>query len=274
MASSEGTELWIFFGCSLIGFVCTLANFMLMIQCHLGFSQYKKTWWDCYLTGPIVKWLCRAQTIIDILVKHAYDNALKFTSVQRNAIENLWTSVREQQMRRKQGKSSSSKLDVTSFERLQHQYSRETISIRRAVGSSGERSAEQWLGWSSATDVQWLVKQDHLHHQCSNIGHLIPLLTKPEFALESFKMLLQTVVKLKWTALNSPLSTCFQIPSRFFILILFLPCILGDNHEICGKNTFMLNGKNWWMKCVVGVSGLCTLCTLITFVFLQGWKFS
>ncbi|CAM6036150.1 unnamed protein product [Sphagnum compactum] len=90
-----------------------------------------------------VQW---AQTIIDILVKHAYDNALKFTSVQRNAIENLWTSVREQQMRRKQGKSSSSKLDVTSFERLQHQYSRETISIRRAVGSSGERSAEQWLG--------------------------------------------------------------------------------------------------------------------------------
>jgi hypothetical protein len=80
------------------------------------------------------------------LVKHAYDNALKFTSVQRNAIENLWTSVREQQMRRKQGKSSSSKLDVTSFERLQHQYSREAISIRRAVGSSGERSAEQWLG--------------------------------------------------------------------------------------------------------------------------------
>lgn len=46
MASSEGTELWIFSGYSLIGFVCTLANFMLMIQCHLGFSQYKKTWWD------------------------------------------------------------------------------------------------------------------------------------------------------------------------------------------------------------------------------------
>jgi hypothetical protein len=79
---------------------------------------------------------------------------------------------------------------------------------------------------------------------------------------------------LKWTASNSPLSTCFQIPSRFFISILFLPCILGESHEICGKNTFKLNGKNWWMKCVVGVSGLCTLCTLITFVFLWGWKFS
>ncbi|KAG6556782.1 hypothetical protein Mapa_001728 [Marchantia paleacea] len=87
-----------------------------------------------------------AQTIIDILVKHAFDKLSKFTAPQRQAIEQLWSSIREQQSRRKQGKSTSGKLDVTPFERLQSQYANERISIRRAVGSSGERSAEQWLG--------------------------------------------------------------------------------------------------------------------------------
>jgi hypothetical protein len=90
--------------------------------------------------------VCRAQTIIDILVRHAFDNRDKFTSIQKIVIEKLWASVREQQTRRKQGKSTTGKLDVTSFERLQDQYSREHISIRRAVGHRGGCSAEQWLG--------------------------------------------------------------------------------------------------------------------------------
>ncbi|KAL2629888.1 hypothetical protein R1flu_014574 [Riccia fluitans] len=87
-----------------------------------------------------------AQTIIDILVKHAYDKRSKFTVTQRQALEQLWSSIREQQSRRKQGKSTTGKLDVTAFELLQRQYASERISIRKAVGSSGERSAEQWLG--------------------------------------------------------------------------------------------------------------------------------
>ncbi|KAI5079980.1 hypothetical protein GOP47_0005459 [Adiantum capillus-veneris] len=90
-----------------------------------------------------VKW---AQTIIDILVKHAIDNISKFTSPQRTAIENLWSSVKEQQIRRKQGKSATGKLDVTGFERLQSQYSQAKISIRHSVGADGDRGAEQWLG--------------------------------------------------------------------------------------------------------------------------------
>ncbi|CAI0464709.1 unnamed protein product [Linum tenue] len=86
------------------------------------------------------------QTVIDILVQHAHDNVQRFTSKQRDAIEKLWASVREQHVRRKQGKSVNGKLDVTAFEWLQEKYSTETISIRRAVGSSGERRAQQWLG--------------------------------------------------------------------------------------------------------------------------------
>ena len=88
----------------------------------------------------------RAHTIIDILVKHAFDNISKFTAHQRDAIEKLWTSVRDQQVRRKQGKSATGKLDVTAFERLQSQYSQAKISIRHSVGATGDRSAEQWLG--------------------------------------------------------------------------------------------------------------------------------
>ncbi|KAJ7543301.1 hypothetical protein O6H91_09G032200 [Diphasiastrum complanatum] len=87
-----------------------------------------------------------AQTIIDMTVKYAFDNITRFSAPQREAIEKLWVSVREQQFRRKQGKSSSGKLDVTAFERLQHMYAGEKISIRRAVGSGGDRTAEQWLG--------------------------------------------------------------------------------------------------------------------------------
>ncbi|KAF5740494.1 hypothetical protein HS088_TW11G00564 [Tripterygium wilfordii] len=86
------------------------------------------------------------QTVIDILVKHAFDNVVKFTSPQRDAIEKLWASVREQQMRRKQGKTVTGKLDVNAFERLQQKYANEKISIRNAVGGGGERRAQQWLG--------------------------------------------------------------------------------------------------------------------------------
>ena len=90
--------------------------------------------------------MCRAQTIIDILVRHAFDDRMRFSTLHQLAIEKLWASVRDQQIRRKQGKSTTRKLDVTSFERLQEQYSRETISIRRGVGQGGGRSAETWLG--------------------------------------------------------------------------------------------------------------------------------
>ncbi|KMS98116.1 hypothetical protein BVRB_4g095610 isoform B [Beta vulgaris subsp. vulgaris] len=86
------------------------------------------------------------QTVIDILVKHAFDNVSRFTSQQRHAIEKLWASIRDQQTRRKQGKSVSGKLDVTAFESLQEKYSNEIISIRRAVGGAGDRRCQQWLG--------------------------------------------------------------------------------------------------------------------------------
>uniref|UniRef100_A0A2P2K9F4 Uncharacterized protein n=1 Tax=Rhizophora mucronata TaxID=61149 RepID=A0A2P2K9F4_RHIMU len=86
------------------------------------------------------------QTAIDILVKHAFDNVARFTSQQRDAIEKLWASIREQQTRRKQGKSVTGKLDVTAFEWLQEKYATEKISIRHSVGGSGDRRAEQWLG--------------------------------------------------------------------------------------------------------------------------------
>lgn len=90
--------------------------------------------------------LLRAQTVIDILAKHAFDNINRFTSRQRDAIEKLWSSIREQHIRRKQGKSVTGKLDMNAFEWLQDKYAREKISIRHAVGGSGERRAEQWLG--------------------------------------------------------------------------------------------------------------------------------
>lgn len=79
-------------------------------------------------------------------MKHAFDNVSRFTSQQRHAIEKLWASIRDQQTRRKQGKSVSGKLDVTAFESLQEKYSNEIISIRRAVGGAGDRRCQQWLG--------------------------------------------------------------------------------------------------------------------------------
>jgi hypothetical protein len=33
--------------------------------------------------------VCRAQTIIDILVRHAFDNRVKFTALHQSAIEKL-----------------------------------------------------------------------------------------------------------------------------------------------------------------------------------------
>ncbi|KAK4851220.1 hypothetical protein QYF36_013382 [Acer negundo] len=86
------------------------------------------------------------QTVIDILVKHAFDNVARFTSRQRDAVEKLWASIREQHNRRKQGKSVTGKLDVNAFEWLQQKYASEKISIRHSVGGAGDRRAQQWLG--------------------------------------------------------------------------------------------------------------------------------
>ncbi|KAF7817782.1 uncharacterized protein G2W53_023237 [Senna tora] len=86
------------------------------------------------------------QTVIDILVKHAFDNVARFTARQRDAIGKLWASIREQHILRKQGKSVSGKLDVNAFEWLQQKYASEKISIRHSVGASGDRRAQQWLG--------------------------------------------------------------------------------------------------------------------------------
>ncbi|KAJ1281666.1 hypothetical protein BS78_04G323000 [Paspalum vaginatum] len=86
------------------------------------------------------------QTAIDIFAKHAYDNVARFTRQQREAIVKLWNSIKEQQIRRKQGKSVSGKLDMNAFEYLQEKYSNEKISIRHSVGGGGERRATQWLG--------------------------------------------------------------------------------------------------------------------------------
>lgn len=103
-----------------------------LISClEIAANRYKTPW---------------CQTSIDILVKHAFDNVSRFTSRQRDAINKLWASVREQQIRRKQGKSVSGKLDVNAFEHLQAKYANEKISIRRAVGGSGDRKCQQWLG--------------------------------------------------------------------------------------------------------------------------------
>ncbi|KAG0488330.1 hypothetical protein HPP92_007141 [Vanilla planifolia] len=88
----------------------------------------------------------KCQTVIDILAKHAFDHIDRFTLQQRQAIQKLWASIKEQQIRRKQGKSVTGKLDMNAFEWLQEKYANEKISIRHSVGGGGERRAEQWLG--------------------------------------------------------------------------------------------------------------------------------
>ncbi|KAL3834055.1 hypothetical protein ACJIZ3_008791 [Penstemon smallii] len=103
-----------------------------LISClEIAAKRYKTPW---------------CQTAIDILAKHAFDNISRFTTLQREAIHKLWVSIRDQQTRRKQGKSVSGKLDLNAFESLQQKYSTEKISIRRSVGGSGDRKCQQWLG--------------------------------------------------------------------------------------------------------------------------------
>jgi len=96
-----------------------------------------------------VLWHCgasRAQTAIDILANHAHDHKGRFTMRQREAIEKLWLSVKEQQQRRKQGRGGTGRLDVTAFERLADMYAKDKISIRKGVGDSGGRGCIAWLG--------------------------------------------------------------------------------------------------------------------------------
>ena len=56
---------------------------------------------------------------IDILGRHAYGSMRRFMARQRETVEKLWNSIKEQQILRKHDKSTSGKLDVNAFERLQ-----------------------------------------------------------------------------------------------------------------------------------------------------------
>eukprot|EP00271_Cylindrocystis_brebissonii_P014859 TRINITY_DN36471_c0_g1_i1.p1 TRINITY_DN36471_c0_g1~~TRINITY_DN36471_c0_g1_i1.p1 ORF type:complete len:402 (+),score=92.30 TRINITY_DN36471_c0_g1_i1:106-1311(+) len=105
-----------------------------VVHClEVAASCYRQTW---------------AQTSIDMLMKHAFDHRANFSTRQREAIERLWASVREQQSERKHGgrQRQMQNGDATAFERLQEKYSKETISIRKGVGTSGGRSTTTWLG--------------------------------------------------------------------------------------------------------------------------------
>jgi hypothetical protein len=75
--------------------------------------------WFCQNFSSLWLGFVRTQTTIDILVRHAYDSVGRFTARQREAMEKLWNSIKEQQIRRKHGKSTSEKLDVNAFEQLQ-----------------------------------------------------------------------------------------------------------------------------------------------------------
>ncbi|GAQ82302.1 hypothetical protein KFL_001070080 [Klebsormidium nitens] len=97
-------------------------------------SQYKYTW---------------AKTTVEILIKLAFDNLARFTPPQQAEIESLWTTVRNEQIRRKQGKAGTHKLgkqEVTSYERAASKWAGEKISIRSAVGGEGDGSTVTWLG--------------------------------------------------------------------------------------------------------------------------------
>jgi len=85
--------------------------------------------------------LARTQTAIDIFAKHAYDNVNRFTLQQRDAIVKLWNSIKEQQIRRKQGKSVSGKLDVmpSSTSRKSTPTRRSASVMLLAVAASGGR---------------------------------------------------------------------------------------------------------------------------------------
>ena len=74
--------------------------------------------WFCQKFSLLWLGFVRMQTTIHILGRHAYDSMRRFTARQREAVEKLWNSIKEQQIQRKHGKSTSGKLDMNAFERL------------------------------------------------------------------------------------------------------------------------------------------------------------
>ncbi|GBG71011.1 hypothetical protein CBR_g8309 [Chara braunii] len=95
-------------------------------------TQYKYSW---------------AQVLIDITIKHAHDHLDRFILPQCELIKKLFTSVKEQQQKRRLGRAGGGKGDdTTSFERVAMKWASEKVSIRGAVGASGDHGAETWLG--------------------------------------------------------------------------------------------------------------------------------
>ncbi|KAK8934955.1 hypothetical protein KSP39_PZI014340 [Platanthera zijinensis] len=84
------------------------------------------------------------ETAIDILAKHDFDHINRFTLRQREAIERLWTSIKEASEEEAR-KTITSKLDMNTFEWFQDKYDHEKIGIRHSVRGSGERRGSSGL---------------------------------------------------------------------------------------------------------------------------------
>eukprot|EP00898_Chlorokybus_atmophyticus_P002203 jgi/Chlat1/2984/Chrsp2S04712 len=94
-----------------------------------AFSQYKLAW---------------AKAAIDLIIKAAHDNVLKFDARQREEVERLWVQSREKQVKRKVGGGVDK--DKTAFERDSNRWRGEKISIRSSLGAGGDHQTEVWLG--------------------------------------------------------------------------------------------------------------------------------
>jgi hypothetical protein len=86
---------------------------------------------------------------VEILMKLAFDNIARFTPSQQAEVDSMWSTVRNEQVRRKQGKAGTHKLgkqEETSFERVASKWKGEKMSIRSSVGATGDGSNVTWLG--------------------------------------------------------------------------------------------------------------------------------
>jgi uncharacterized protein (DUF2267 family) len=103
---------------------------------------------DCLTTAKGLHKLAWAQTSVELLIEHAFQQKVRFCSSQQQQLLELMNFVKAARVARRTGRGGGAMKgsDMTAFERARAEWGNAAVSVRGKVGSCGDAKSNNWLG--------------------------------------------------------------------------------------------------------------------------------
>ena len=103
---------------------------------------------DCLSTAKTQHQLAWAQTSVELLMEHAFQQKDRFCSNQRQQLLELMNFVKAARVARRTGRGAGAAKgsEMTAFERARAEWGSAAISVRKGLGSGGDAKSNNWLG--------------------------------------------------------------------------------------------------------------------------------